>query len=128
MLSNKRRESSVSICQGKGCVRRLTIAAVFLGVFFLALGSAAQVNAWVVIFQAGPGGSVLPVGPQMVADMGSTSGTANPNANYHFVDWTINAGAGNGTFSALDQPNLSITNVTGDIAVTANFADRHLYA
>ncbi|GFO56426.1 hypothetical protein GMSM_34330 [Geomonas sp. Red276] len=76
-------------------------------------------NAWTVTFtvnnptQGGLSGNLT----QDVADQGSTTAvTATANPNYHFVDFT---GTG---FTTTNTNPLTITNVTSDLAITANFA------
>jgi M6 family metalloprotease-like protein len=68
-----------------------------------------------VTFIAGAGGSIAGNLVQVV-NHGSDCSAVDPagNANYHFVDWT-------GDYTGTDDP-LTITNVTTDMTITANFA------
>ncbi len=68
-----------------------------------------------VTFTAGAGGYLTGTTPQTVDDGGDcTPVTAVPDAGYHFTGWT-------GDYVGTDNP-LTITNVTSDMNITANFA------
>jgi len=123
MLPNSTHKLSSSTYKGEGKKRLLATTILFMGMFLLGLGGAADVNAHNVTYSAGPGGSLTGTVFQ-TPDTGEdcTTVTAVPDSNYHFVNWSIISGAANGAFSPLDQPALDITNVQGDIDVTANFA------
>jgi len=70
-----------------------------------------------VTFQAGPGGTISPTASQTVIQGGSTSTpvTAVPIPGYTFVSWTVG-----GLVISTSNP-LTVTNVTSDMTVTANF-------
>ncbi|MEE9437176.1 MAG: InlB B-repeat-containing protein [Candidatus Adiutricales bacterium] len=72
-------------------------------------------NTYTVIFAVGPGGSLAGAPSQTVVYGGSsTAVTAVPDTGYHFNGWS-------GSFNGTPNP-LTITNVTSDMTVTANFA------
>ncbi len=77
------------------------------------------INTHTVTFVAGANGSITGTLVQVVNHGGNcTAVTAVPNANYHFTSWT-------GGYTGATNP-LTITNVTADMTVTANFAiDTH---
>ncbi len=50
-----------------------------------------------------------------------TSVTAVPASGYRFVEWT-----GTGGFATTSANPLTVTNVTGDMTITANFAELHV--
>jgi parallel beta-helix repeat protein len=80
------------------------------------------IDTFSVIFHAGANGSLTGASSQTVEySADATSVTANPDINHHFVDWTVNSGAGNGAINTGTNP-LLITDVIGPIEVTANFA------
>ena len=69
-----------------------------------------------VSFQAGPGGILSGTSYQSVVEGGSTSPvTALPAAGHAFVNWT-----GTGFATTTSNP-LTVTHVTGDMTLTANF-------
>ena len=72
-----------------------------------------------VTFVEGANGSITGTLVQVVAHGGNcTAVTAVPYANYHFTGWT-------GSYVGMTNP-LTITNVTADMTITANFAiDTH---
>lgn len=75
------------------------------------------INTYTVTFQAGSGGTLSGTVSQSVSFGGSTSSvTANANANFHFVNWT-----GDNSFSSTANP-LTLSNVTANYTITANFA------
>ena len=77
-----------------------------------------------VTFNAGPGGTVSGTASQTINDMSNctvVTAVQNTDPDYHFVNWTISSGASNATFSDQSTAALTITNVQGDITVTANF-------
>jgi uncharacterized repeat protein (TIGR02543 family) len=68
-----------------------------------------------VTFVAGTSGTLTGTAIQTVAQGGNCSAvTAVPNTGYHFVNWT-------GDYTGIDNP-LTLTNVTANKSVTANFA------
>ncbi len=70
-----------------------------------------------VTFAAGPGGSLSGKANQSVVNGGSTTPvTAVPNGGFSFMNWT---GAG---FTTSANNPLTLTNVTQDFAITANFS------
>ena len=76
---------------------------------------AADIGTHTVTFTAGAGGYLTGTTPQTVDDGGDcTPVTAVPDAGYHFTGWT-------GDYVGTDNP-LTITNVTSDMNITANFA------
>jgi uncharacterized repeat protein (TIGR02543 family) len=73
-------------------------------------------NPYTVIFQAGTGGTLTGQTTQYVEYGGSgTAVTAVANSGYHFMNWTDIGG-----FTSNDNP-LTVTNVTGNMAIKANF-------
>jgi len=76
------------------------------------------VPAATVTFQAGSGGTISSgVTPQTVMQGGScTAVTAAPNTGYQFVNWT-----GTGGFAGSANNSLTVSNVTADMTLTANF-------
>ncbi len=68
-------------------------------------------------YSAGVNGSISGTTPQ-TANHGTDilPVTANPDTDYHFVDWT-----GSGAFTSTNNP-LNMSNVTKDMTFTANFA------
>jgi uncharacterized repeat protein (TIGR02543 family) len=76
------------------------------------------VPAATVTFQAGAGGTISSgTTPQTVMQGGScTAVTASPNAGYQFVNWT-----GTGGFAGSTDNPLTVSNVTADMTLTANF-------
>ncbi len=86
-------------------------------------GTVSVVETHTVTFTAGTGGSLTGTTSQTVADGGNcTTVTANAASGYQFNSWTISPWTGAGSYSNLNQSALTITNVTGDISATANFA------
>jgi hypothetical protein len=74
-----------------------------------------DVALYTVTFTAGSNGSITGTLSQTVPHGGScTEVTAEPEAEYHFAGWT-------GDYTGTDNP-LTVTNVTSDMAITANFA------
>ncbi len=76
-----------------------------------------------VAYSAGANGSLTGGSPQtqyIVSGQNAVAVTATPNPGY-VTRWTINSGAGNGSFSSLTANTLTITNVTGNIDVIATF-------
>ncbi|MGE5343539.1 MAG: SBBP repeat-containing protein, partial [Candidatus Omnitrophota bacterium] len=74
-------------------------------------------NSYTVNFLAGTGGTLTGDTPQIVAENDNSSPViAVPNTGYRFVNWT-----GTGGFVSTQNP-LTVTNVTSDMTVTANFA------
>jgi uncharacterized repeat protein (TIGR02543 family) len=72
---------------------------------------------YTVNFAAGNGGSLTGVTSQTIAEGNSCSAvTAVPNDGYNFVNWT----GTNGFITTPDNP-LTVTNVTGNMMITANF-------
>jgi uncharacterized repeat protein (TIGR02543 family) len=72
-------------------------------------------SSFAVNFASAGNGSLSGTVSQTVAPMGSaTAVTANPNTNYTFSGWT-------GDYVGTENP-LTITNVSKDMSVTANFA------
>ncbi|HJV36239.1 InlB B-repeat-containing protein, partial [Geomonas sp.] len=70
-----------------------------------------------VTFAAGQNGSITGATSQTVNYGGSTSAvTAVPASGYHFVNWT-----GTGGFVATTMNPLTVSNVTEDMTITANF-------
>ena len=68
-------------------------------------------------FSAGTDGTITGATPQTVANGGSsTTVTAVPNAGYQFVNWT-----GTGGFATTTANPLTVSNVTADMTITANF-------
>ncbi|OQX02381.1 MAG: hypothetical protein BWK80_58005, partial [Desulfobacteraceae bacterium IS3] len=76
------------------------------------------VPAATVTFQAGSGGTISSgVTPQTVMQGGScTAVTAAPSTGYQFVNWT-----GTGGFAGSANNSLTVSNVTADMTLTANF-------
>ena len=75
----------------------------------------ATIPTYTVKFVAGSGGTLTGVTSQQVAHGGNcTAVTANPNTGYSFTGWT-------GSYTGTANP-LTITNVTSDMTITANFA------
>ncbi|MGD0585589.1 MAG: hypothetical protein ABSA86_07405, partial [Oryzomonas sp.] len=71
-----------------------------------------------ITFAAGPNGSLTgPTGQTIFYGGSATPETAVPSAGYHFVNWT-----GTNGFVATTANPLTVTNVTMDMAITANFA------
>jgi len=101
----------------------LTAARTDLGIAAdLTVTAQFAIDTFSVFFHAGANGSLTGTGTQTVAyGDDASSVTANPDAGHHFVDWTVNSGAGNGTINTGTNP-LQITDVIGPIEVTANFA------
>ena len=76
------------------------------------------INSYTLSFAAGANGGISPSASQTVNHGASAATvTAAPNAGYHLVNWTDGGGAVLGTTAAL-----SLTNVTGPMAIRANFA------
>ncbi len=74
-----------------------------------------SIDAYSVTFVAGENGSIQGELVQTVNYGGDcTPVTAIPNTGYHFVDWT-------GDYAGSENP-LTVTNVTKDMTITANFA------
>jgi len=71
------------------------------------------IDTFTLTYTAGPGGSISGTSPQIV-EYGANGSpvTAQPNANYHFVDWS------DSVLTATRQD----TSITADLSVTANFA------
>jgi Divergent InlB B-repeat domain/IPTL-CTERM motif len=76
------------------------------------------INRYTVSFQDDGKGSVSGATSQTV-NYGSdtTAVTANPDAGYHFVDWTVTGGG-----STTSANPLKVTNVVSDMIITANFS------
>gem|GEM_PF-2301655 len=75
-----------------------------------------------VTFVAGSGGTLTGDVTQQLPDGGDCATvTAKANTGYQFAGWIISSGDKNGSFSQLHRTALTITNVTGDTHVTANF-------
>jgi predicted secreted Zn-dependent protease len=73
------------------------------------------IDTYTVTFVSGANGSITGDLSQVVAHGSDcTAVTAVPAANYHFDDWT-------GDYTGTDNP-LTVTNVTSDMTITANFA------
>lgn len=69
-----------------------------------------------VSFAAGANGTISGTSPQIVPWDGNTATvTATADSGYQFVDWTDN-----GVFVS-NSPALSVSNVTADMTITANF-------
>jgi uncharacterized repeat protein (TIGR02543 family) len=82
-----------------------------VSISYTAIGSGFTVS-----FQAGSGGTVSGTTLQTVSNGGScTSVTAVPDSGYQFSSWT-----GTGGFTSTANP-LIVANVTGNMAITANF-------
>ena len=78
----------------------------------------ANIQTYTVTFQTDGNGTLTGTTPQTVNYGGSASAvTANANANYHFVNWT-----GTGGFVTTTSNPLTVSNVTADMTITANFA------
>jgi uncharacterized repeat protein (TIGR02543 family) len=75
------------------------------------------IDTYTVAFVPGSNGTLTGVTPQTV-DYGTncTEVEAVPNTGYHFVDWT----GTNGFVTTTDNP-LTVSNVTADMTITANF-------
>ncbi|MBF0527167.1 MAG: DUF1566 domain-containing protein, partial [Deltaproteobacteria bacterium] len=72
-------------------------------------------NPYMVTFTAGSGGTISGTTPQTVTAGGNTSAvTAVSNTGYHFTNWS-------GDYIGTTNP-LTLTNVTTDMSITANFA------
>ncbi len=73
------------------------------------------INTYSVVFSAVANGSINGTKTQTIEHGANcTQVTAVPDENYHFTGWT-------GYYTGLDNP-LTLTNVTSDKAITANFA------
>ena len=78
------------------------------------------VDEYTVLFSAGAGGTLTGTLRQTVTLGGScTAVTATADDGYSFVDWT-----GAGGFNSTDD-SLTVTNVSTDLVITANFAPHH---
>jgi len=76
-----------------------------------------EINTYTVTFVAGANGTLIGTTPQAVNCGGNcTAVAAVPNSCYRFVNWT----GTNGFVATTDNP-LTVTNVTGDMTITANF-------
>lgn len=76
------------------------------------------INSYTLIFSAGPNGSISGTTQQIINHGSSSSAmTAVPATGYNFVNWT-----GTGGFVATTANPLTVSNVTADMAITANFA------
>lgn len=77
-------------------------------------------SGYTVTFQTdgAPGTTLTGTTSQTVAHGGSTTAvTANPTSCWHFVNWT-----GTGGFTPTTSNPLTVSNVTSDLTVTANFS------
>ncbi|HNX97092.1 MAG TPA: hypothetical protein PKK12_05375, partial [Candidatus Aminicenantes bacterium] len=84
-------------------------------IFAIAWATAVPEN-HTVSFLAGSGGTISGTSSQVVPGGGSTTAvTAVPNNGYHFVNWT-----GTGFATSTANP-LTVSNVTSDLTITANF-------
>jgi len=83
------------------------------GTFYV--DNVSQVDVYSVTFTSGGNGSIIGDTNQLVIDgEDSTEVTAEPNTGYHFDDWS-------GDYTSTENP-LTITNVTSDMNISANFA------
>ena len=74
--------------------------------------------AYTVNFTSGSGGSLTGIMTQTVLQGGNcTAVEAVPNAGYQFVNWT-----GTGGFVTTNTNPLTVTNVTANMTIFANFA------
>lgn len=82
---------------------------------YTAIVTAPESQTYTVTFLAGNGGTVSGTTQQAITDGGSgASVTAVPDNGYQFVNWT-------GSGYNLSVNPLTVTNVTGDLTITANF-------
>jgi len=88
-----------------GVTQNLTLTATFVPQQFM------------VTFQAGAGGTLTGMTSQTVLYGGTASPvTATPESGFSFLNWTGTGGSG----SSSSNP-LSVTNITSDLVITANF-------
>ncbi len=74
-------------------------------------------NTYSVTISAGTGGTVSPSGSKTIGQVTKTTVTANPNANYEFVNWTATGGV------VVENTSSASTTITATAAgtLTANF-------
>jgi hypothetical protein len=85
-------------------------------------GSVTVIETHTVTFTAGTGGNLMGETTQIMPNGDDCSTiTAQPNSGYQFANWIVSPIFGAVSFSNLNQPALSITNVRDDVMVTANF-------
>ncbi len=85
-------------------------------------GTVTVIETHTVTFTAGTGGNLIGETTQIMPNGDDCSTvTAQPNTGYQFANWTVIPWVGAGSFRNLNQPALSITNVTDDVQVTAHF-------
>jgi hypothetical protein len=108
-----------SFTEWTGCDSAIGTSCLVLMSSAKSIGASFSLNTYQVSFSAGSGGSISGTSPQTISHGGSAAPVeAIPQSGWSFINWT-----GTGGFVTTTSNPLTVSNVTGAMAITANFSD-----